>query len=122
MNRGGIAIYPRGKRLYVLYIDNINANTGMVYFQNKDFYRIIFDDGKYTLTKVNMKKDIPIGRKIDDLVYLELTKNLTSPYQVLSQPSVKHFLEVSGHRYDMWKELPISETMRIMIRKTLLYK
>jgi len=67
MNYGenGLAIYSDGnKKLYILVINNINEQTGMVYFKNSPAYRIFFD-GKLKAT--NISKSPAVGFRINKL-------------------------------------------------------
>ena len=117
MNTGGLAIYIRKKRLYIIRVKNANYDTKMVYFDDRHpALRIKKEGSNYILVKENMPFEFPLGKKMEDLLLFDETKNLTNPYEVIKNKLVVHFLDLTGHRYDLYDEAAI---LRERVRKIL---
>jgi hypothetical protein len=121
MNVGGLAIYIRKKRLYIIRIKNANYDTKMAYFDERHpALRIKKEGSNYILVKENIPFEFPLGRKMEDLLLFDQTKNLTNPYEVIKNKLVLHVLDLTGHKYDLYDDAAIlrEEIRRILNENT----
>jgi len=96
----GLAIYPRGGKLYMFHIQNVNGDTGMVYFSKQVVYRIKIVDNKLIATKVMMTEP-PLAFKYGRLPLFNITNNIQAPGIVLGNPEVQNWILSNQSRYDL---------------------
>jgi len=124
---GGLVLYSKDNKLFLLTLDNINYSTLMAYFKSAPIYSIKFDPNNLfkpfstiQTSITNLSSGKPIRQLPGGQVYFEYTRKFISPIKLFNDERFLGWLTSNYNKYvDVNKKQIIREKIRKEIKKVL---